>query len=273
MRPREPEPSTWTHTTSPQRSPQCSSNAAFPTPRPRHRRRRGLVDLPGFTRLTGEQAAHASTWRRGQLRGSVETDGEFANAFTGIVGPGTRRGSDELAAPLPAWTVPHGGQGGLGTYRPDDIAFVAQRAPATLSCGRELRYDLVWAGCWYAVVDSAEAGFELLPDEEAAQGALALELTTALSVAPNPRHPTLGDEGGVTLVIFAGAPEPGKPGAAMQRRISPVVHPQIGPLARLAPERRLRSPSWSTGGSWAPGTRFAPSAAGERFSRGDAIAS
>lgn len=111
------------------------------------------------------------------------------------------------------------------TYRPDDTAMVVRRGAVVDVDGRgPVAHDLVWAGCWYAVVAAEQYGFALHSDEEGEQGQLAFEIMEALAQQPNPRHPMLGDQGPVTLVLFAGAPFASDSGQLSQR-ISPVVHP------------------------------------------------
>jgi proline racemase len=111
------------------------------------------------------------------------------------------------------------------TFRPDDTAMVVRRDAVVDVEGRgPVVHDLVWAGCWYAVVGAEQHGFALHRNEERAQGQLASALMEALAREENPRHPLLGDQGPVALVLFTGAPFGGDIGRLSQR-ISPVVHP------------------------------------------------
>lgn len=112
------------------------------------------------------------------------------------------------------------------TFRPDDTASLIASDLSVMVEGRgEVVYDLVWAGCWYAVVSAERYGFDLNRDEEAAQGQFAYELMEALAWLENPRHPVLGDQGRVALVLFAATPTIGST-TDFTRRISPVVYPR-----------------------------------------------
>lgn len=112
------------------------------------------------------------------------------------------------------------------TFRPDDTAIVVRSDAVIEVEGRgPVTYDLVWAGCWYAVVAAEAHDLAMRREEEALQGQLAFELMEALAREPNPHHPTLGEQGSVTLVLFAGTPFTDAEGR-LSRRISPVVHPR-----------------------------------------------
>jgi proline racemase len=111
------------------------------------------------------------------------------------------------------------------TYCPDDTAMVVEHDAAVDVDGYgRVVHDLVWAGCWYAIVAAERHGFALRWNEEREQGQLAFAIMEALAQKPNPSHPLLGDQGPVTLVLFAGAPCAIDEGQLSQR-ISPVVHP------------------------------------------------
>lgn len=113
------------------------------------------------------------------------------------------------------------------TYRPDDLASVVRTkvdvklAPLDI----KVEYDLVWAGCWYAVVAAEQLHLRLRPDEDGRQGQLAFSIMEALSFEPNPVHPTLGDQGPIKLVLFVDDPYRTSDGT-LRRRISPVVYPR-----------------------------------------------
>nr|WP_280953029.1 proline racemase family protein [Mangrovicella endophytica] len=112
------------------------------------------------------------------------------------------------------------------TFKPDDTACVIKKGALVEVDGRgRVRYDLVWAGCWYAVVAAEDCGLAMMRNEEAAQGQLAFEIMEALAREPNPVHPVLGEQGRIALVLFAAAPYRGSDGR-LRRRISPVVHPR-----------------------------------------------
>lgn len=112
------------------------------------------------------------------------------------------------------------------TFRPDDTAsFIAGDLSVMVEGRGEVVYDLVWAGCWYAVVSAERYGFDLSRDEEAAQGQFAFELMEVLARNENPLHPVLGNQGRVALVLFAVKPTTGST-TDFTRRISPVVYPR-----------------------------------------------
>jgi trans-L-3-hydroxyproline dehydratase len=110
-------------------------------------------------------------------------------------------------------------------FRPDDTASVVVPGAVVTVQGRDITYDLVWAGCWYAVVAPRQHGLHLVPEEEAAQGELAFTIMEALRAQPDPRHPVLGEQGPVSLVLFVDDMMTASDGTVSQR-ISPVVHPR-----------------------------------------------
>lgn len=68
------------------------------------------------------------------------------------------------------------------TFRPDGTALVVS-ADSTVELGAhgQVTYNLVWAGCWCAVVAAESQGFVVNRVEEAARGQVAFEIMAALA--------------------------------------------------------------------------------------------
>lgn len=113
------------------------------------------------------------------------------------------------------------------SFRPDSTAYVAQRDLAIQVPGRgEVRFDVVWSGCFYALIDGPSHGFELVREEEAPMADFSYDVMEAtraqgLSFA----HHELGDQGPLPFVLWV-APAYRTGEGELERRISPVVHPR-----------------------------------------------
>lgn len=105
----------------------------------------------------------------------------------------------------------------------------------------QIRFDLVWSGCFYAVVDADDLDFRLVPEEKM----LLANFGSAFIGAANPildlTHPRLGPMGSLAFLHFAGPLVPGLPGRYSTRSVT-YVHPGVvcrsptgtGTAARLA---------------------------------------
>ena len=115
-------------------------------------------------------------------------------------------------------------------YESSSPAFVASRGHEVhlTSYGR-VRFDVVWSGVFYAVVDARVHGFSLLREEEAALGRLGAALIESARTDVRPRHPELGDTGALSFVLFVHPPRCASDGTH-ERRLASYCHP--GSLCR-----------------------------------------
>ncbi len=108
----------------------------------------------------------------------------------------------------------------------------------------EVRFDLVWSGCFYAVVDAERHGFALTAAERPALAEFGLELCLVATPELDLVHPVFGDTGLLSFVSFAGPGARADEGAGTLAR-SPsatFVYPNVvcrcptgtGTAARLA---------------------------------------
>jgi proline racemase len=121
-------------------------------------------------------------------------------------------------------------------------AYVAERDNAVeVPLFGTVSYDIVWSGCFYAVVDAREAGFSLTRDEEVALAAFGDAFIRAARPQFGQEHPDIGDEGALAFMHFAGPVE--KVGTeGFRSRSATYVHPGVicrsptgtGTSARLA---------------------------------------
>ena len=148
-----------------------------------------------------------------------------------------------LEAPIGAVraTAHHDGSEVHGVTLEADPAWVAARGlRAHLPTFGEVTFDLVWSGCFYAVVDAELHGFAVSAAERSAMASFANELClTAHDL--DLVHPEFGDTGPLSFVAFAGPLtelEDGMPSAPA----ATYVHPGVvcscptgtGTVARLA---------------------------------------
>ncbi len=68
----------------------------------------------------------------------------------------------------------------------------------------KIRYDVVWTGAFYPIVDASSLGFELLREEEEELVRFARVFVRAVQSEARPVHPEFGDEGPFSFVVFAG---------------------------------------------------------------------
>ena len=113
------------------------------------------------------------------------------------------------------------------SFRPDSTAYVAHTDLSVAVPGRgEVRFDVVWSGCFYALIDGPSHGFDLLREEEEAMGAFSYDFMEAVrDQGISFLHRELGDQGPASFVLWV-APSYRNAEGELERRISPVVHPR-----------------------------------------------
>jgi proline racemase len=105
----------------------------------------------------------------------------------------------------------------------------------------EVRYDVVWSGAFFAMVDAASAGFKLVRDEAIALAAFGDAFIRAVRPGFAERHPDLGDVGPLPFAHFMGPVEKIDDNG-FRSRSATYVHPGVicrsptgtGTSARLA---------------------------------------
>jgi proline racemase len=104
-----------------------------------------------------------------------------------------------------------------------------------------VRFDLVWGGAYYAMIEAADHGFELTADEQIALTAFGDAFVRAARPGLRQEHPTLGDVGPLPFVHFMGRVRRRENGT-LESRSATYVHPGVicrsptgtGTSARLA---------------------------------------
>ena len=124
-----------------------------------------------------------------------------------------------------------------------DPAWVVERdLTVELAEWGTVRFDLVWSGCFYAVVDADSLGFALSAAERPALAAFGLELCLVATPQLDLVHPTLGHTGPLSFVCLAGPIADGEDGEPPVTLSATYVHPGVvcrcptgtGTAARLA---------------------------------------
>ena len=136
----------------------------------------------------------------------------------------------------------HDGSEVHGVTLDADPAWVAARGlTAHLPSYGEVTFDLVWSGCFYAVVDAEAHGFAISAAERTVLAGFANELClTAHDL--DLTHPEFGDTGPLSFVAFAGNLHSSLDNGEMQAGAATYVHPGVvcacptgtGTAARLA---------------------------------------
>ena len=112
------------------------------------------------------------------------------------------------------------------SYKPDSTAYVALKDQAIDVPGHgSVRFDLVWSGCFYCVIDGPSHGFEMTRGEEAAMGAFGFDFMRAASRYVKFDHVELGNQGRSDFVLMVAPPEK-RAGGVWERIVSPVVFPR-----------------------------------------------
>lgn len=105
----------------------------------------------------------------------------------------------------------------------------------------QVRFDLVWSGCFYALVDADDLGFRLVPEEKMLLATFGSAFIDAANPILDLTHPRLGPMGPLAFLHFAGPLRSGLPGRYSTRAVT-YVHPGVvcrcptgtGTAARLA---------------------------------------
>lgn len=102
-------------------------------------------------------------------------------------------------------TAHHDGSEVRGVTLQADPAWVAARGLAVhLPSYGDVVFDLVWSGCFYAVVDADAHGFAVSGAERTVMASFANELCLATTHELDLVHPEFGDTGPLSFVAFAG---------------------------------------------------------------------
>lgn len=140
--------------------------------------------------------------------------------------PGRRTVHVEAPAGLFRADVAHDGRHVRSVTIGCDPAWVAERGlTAELPALGTVTYDLVWSGCFYAVVDAAAQGFALTEAERPALAEFGLELCLVATPELDLVHPEFGDTGDLSFVSFAGPVEDRNDGPEV--RMATYVHPGV----------------------------------------------
>lgn len=124
-----------------------------------------------------------------------------------------------------------------------DPAWVAARGlQAHLPTYGDVTFDLVWSGCFYAVVDAEKHGFAVSAAERSVMASFANELCMTATHDLDLVHPTLGDTGDLSFVAFAGPLATALSDGKVRAPAATYVHPGVicacptgtGTAARLA---------------------------------------
>ena len=134
-------------------------------------------------------------------------------------------------------------------------AYVAARnLEVTMPRGDKVRYDVVWSGAFFAMVDAREHGFELVREEAVALAAFGDAFIRAVREQFNEEHPELGDVGPVPFAHFMGPVEKVAEDG-YRARSATYVHPGVicrsptgtgtsARLALMAEDGQIRHGQW-----------------------------
>jgi proline racemase len=91
------------------------------------------------------------------------------------------------------------------TYEAQTPSFVADSGlEADVPGWGTVKFDLVWSGAFYPIVDATALGYSLVRDEEEELVRFAKAFVPAARAVCRPVHPEFGDEGPLSFVVFAG---------------------------------------------------------------------
>jgi len=88
-----------------------------------------------------------------------------------------------------------------------------------------VRFDIIWTGAFYPVIDASALGFALARSEEEVLVRFANEFLAVARPAHHPIHPEFGDEGPLSFVVFVGDPQTGSSGI-LERHVCCYEHPR-----------------------------------------------
>ena len=147
------------------------------------------------------------------------------------------------------------------TYAPSTVAYVSHPHQDVEVPGYgTVRYDMVWSGVFYAVIDAAAHGFSLLREEEERLRNFGSAFVEAARPGMRPTHPQLGDMGPLSFALLTG-PAVASTGHTLKQRVASYVHPrsvcrcpsgtgttaamtQLASQGRLGEGDRLLATSW-----------------------------
>ena len=140
-------------------------------------------------------------------------------------------GERQVRLECPAGLVPltaqcRGGRVEAVTYEAVPAYVAAHDLSIEMPGHGALRFDLVWSGVFYAVIDAAELGNRLCRDDIPSLAALGAAVIEAARPTLLLQHPELGDMGSLSFVHFAGPLEATGPGL-WQSRTASYVHPGV----------------------------------------------
>lgn len=109
-----------------------------------------------------------------------------------------------------------------------DGAWVAARGcRVDLPLHGPVTFDLVWSGCFYAVVDADSVGFALTAAERPTLAEFGHELCLVATPELDLTHPVLGDTGDLAFVCIAGPVPSGRVPSGTEMRSATYVHPGV----------------------------------------------
>lgn len=131
------------------------------------------------------------------------------------------------------------------SYKPDSTAYVALKDQVIdVPVRGPVRFDLVWSGCFYSVIDGPSYGFEMTAAEEQAMGEFAHDFMRAASREVNFEHFELGDQGGSDFVLMV-AP----PGQTLERQLGAnCLSGRVSPLCLALPLGHWHNRSYGANG-------------------------
>ncbi|GGY70319.1 proline racemase family protein [Marinobacter zhanjiangensis] len=141
-----------------------------------------------------------------------------------------------------AWVTAHNENGRVQsvTTRSEPAFVCEQNMKVEVPGWGEVRFDLVWSGAYFALVDAESLGFALMPGEVRRMEEFGLALVEAARPVVTDQHPELGDVGPLPFAHFMGPLEPVEGG--YRSRSATYVHPGVicrsptgtGTTARMA---------------------------------------
>lgn len=141
-----------------------------------------------------------------------------------------------------AWVTAHNANGRVQsvTTRSEPAFVCEQNMKVEVPGWGEVRFDLVWSGAYFALVDAESLGFGLMPGEVRRMEEFGLALVEAARPVVTDQHPELGDVGPLPFAHFMGPLEPVEGG--YRSRSATYVHPGVicrsptgtGTTARMA---------------------------------------
>jgi len=112
------------------------------------------------------------------------------------------------------------------TYQAATPSFVAESdLSIVVPAHGTVKFDIIWTGAFYPVIDASALGFSLTRSEEEALVRFANEFLSVARAVHRPTHPEFGNEGPLSFVVFVGDPQAGSSGV-LERRVCCYEHPR-----------------------------------------------